>query len=83
MGVNRQNRPSEDTLDAILRSVRNLDKLLWLGEPRRLDDIRDEADCIKWQLDQLIKQFEQERPLPPPAPSPTLTEEPSPHGPAD
>lgn len=60
MGACRENRPSENTLNSVILSVRSLDKLLWHGQKWAVQDIEEYVGCIKRDLDELVKQFKKE-----------------------
>ncbi len=60
MGACRENRKSENTLNGIINSVRNVDKLLWHGQKWAVEDLQEYVDSIKRDLDFMMEQFKQE-----------------------
>lgn len=77
MGITRETRGSEKTLNSIISSIRNLDKLLWYFDVRYKQNIEEEIGFIKNRLDLLYNQYciELETENPSSTPTPIVPDE--------
>ena len=60
MGVCREKRPSEKTLDTVFSVIRSIDVEIWTGEKYRVHDVEENVSLVKRYLDELVNQFKQE-----------------------
>lgn len=58
--TNREKRPSEKIVDTIYSCIRNVDVLVWNGQPANITDLEEYTKSIKYHLDEMLSQYKTE-----------------------